>query len=425
MASIRERRSKQGEKTWAVLYRHGGKQTSTTFETAQAASDFKSLIDLIGVDKALATQAVDTSSGLTVNDLFDRWIAWKATTDVTARTLKDYRRDYDNWVRDKLGHRHADTIDELDVQGWVDWMAGRLDPKSVGDRHMILGSMFRFGVARSRRLVEHNPCLETQLPSKKKKAPKGFTRTEWEAMHAWGAEHEPDADDLLLFVVSTGWRFSEVTPLIPAAVEDYGDRVAHLPDGREVLIPVVFVSVLGVHRRDEDDRTVYVDREGKSHAAIRRANLPPAAARMIRRRLVGKGPADLVFTNRHGSQWRSNNFLDREFQNILDGAGITKTKGMGPHYLRHSQVGMLDHAGVSLAKMQRRIGHENISTTLGVYGGMIDNSLSDEELLALDEQIAGTSVENAIVQGEVVSPRAVVAGTPVRPDGDSATAPPR
>ena len=408
MASIRERHSKQGETTWAVLYRVGGKQASKTFETAQAAADFKQLIDLIGVDKALATLAVDApGSSLTVDGLFEQWIEWKATTEVTARTLKDYRRDYTNWVQPRLGHRHADLLDELDVQQWVDWMAGRLDPKSVGDRHMILGSMFRFGAARSRRLVPQNPCLETQLPSKKKKAPRGFTRAEWAAMHAWGREHAPDGDDLLLFIASTGWRFSETTPLTPAAVEDYGDRAVRLDDGSEVMVPVVFVSVLGVHRRDEDDRIVYVDREGKSHAAIRRANLPPEAARMIRRRVVGKGVGDLVFTNAHGSQWRSNNFLDRDFRRILEGAGITKTPGMGPHFLRHTQVGFLDHAGVSLAKMQRRIGHENIATTIGVYGGMIDNSLSDEELLALDEQIAGPQepdgriVSGVVVRGEI------------------------
>jgi len=403
MATVRERQSKAGIRTYAVLYRHGGKQASKTFETEKAAEKFRDLVNLIGPDKALATLGSQQQNGITVSELFDRWIAWKADTKVTARTLKDYRRDYDNWIRGKLGHRHAETVDELDVQAWVDWMAGRLDPKSVGDRHMILGSMFKFGSARSRRLVTHNPCLETQLPSKKKKAPKGFSLVEWAAMHAWGAEHAPDADDLLLFLAATGWRFSEATPLTPAAVEDYGDQVVTI-DGREVVVPQVWVSVRGVHRRDEDDRIVYVDGEGKSQAAVRRINLPPEAARMIRRRIVGKGPGDLIFTNSRGSQWRSNNFNERDFARILKGAGIAKVKGMGPHFLRHTQVGMLDRSGVSLAKTQRRIGHENISTTLGVYGGMIDNSLSVDELVRLDVLVSPQRDRaGEIVRGEVVT----------------------
>lgn len=404
MASVRERQSKAGVTTYAVLYRYGGKQGSKTFETRKAAEKFEALIDALDGDvgKALATLGTQQSNGLKVDDLFDRWIAWKATTGVTARTLKDYRRDYDNWVRPKFGRRTAGTLDEIDVQAWVDDMASRLDPKSVGDRHVILSGMYRYGSARSRRLVEHNPCMETQLPSKKKKAPKGFTLAEWSAMYAWAREHEPEAADLLLFLASTGWRFSEATPLTPAAVEDYGDAVVSV-NGEQVVVPQVWVSVLGVHRRDDEDRIVYVDGEAKSQAGVRRINLPPAAAQMVRRRIVGRGPSDLLFTNSRGNRWHSNNFLEREFQRILDGAGIAKVPGMGPHYLRHTQVGVLDRAGVSLAKTQRRIGHENISTTLGVYGGMIDNSLSVEELVRMDALVAPERMGGPVVSGEVVA----------------------
>ena len=393
MVSIRERHSKAGETTYAALFRRGGQQKSRTFATAKAADDFKKHADLLGLEAALAALEPQALSGPTVDDLFARWIEWKEGTDVTERTLKDYRRDYANWIGPAFGHRPADGIDELDVQQWVDRIAKKLDPKSVGDRHMILGSMYRFGAAKSRRIVTQNPCEETQLPSKRRKAPKGFTPDQWLRMHEWGRVHEPDADDLLLLLQSTGWRFSEATPLTPAAVEDHGDH--------DLGVPILFVSVLGVHRRDAADRIVYVDGEGKSHAAIRRVNLPPEAARMMRRRLVGKGPEDLLFTNRHGSQWRSNNFIDREFARILAGAGITKTPGMGPHYLRHSHVAALDRAGVSLAKTQRRIGHESITTTLGVYGGMIDNSLTVEELLRLDA-VTATEAARQVVSGEVV-----------------------
>lgn len=397
---MRKRVSKAGEVTYAVLFREGGKQKSKTFQAApkphkpeKFAADFMALVDVLGPTKALTTIAAQESSGLTVNELFDKWIEWKKTTSVTARTIRDYGRDYDNSIRRPLGQRAADSIDELDVQAWVDKIAATLDPKTVGDRHMILGSMYKFGSARSRRLVSHNPCHETQLPSKKKKAAKGFTLAEWDAMHAWGRKNSPDADDLLLFISDTGWRFSEATPLTPAGIEDHGD-VEH--QGR--AIPIVFVSVLGVHRIDENDRVIYVEGEGKSQAAMRRINLPPESARMIRRRMVGKGVGDLIFTNEHGGQWRSSTFVARYFDPILKGAGIEKKKGMGPHFLRHSHVGKLDRAGVSLAKTQRRIGHENISTTLGVYGGMIDNTLSVDELVALDEM----SAQPAVVAGEVV-----------------------
>lgn len=404
MASIRAHTSKKGATTYAVIYRLHGTQTSTTFDAApkpakpdKYAADFKTLVEILGAEKALATIASEAAGGLTVDELFETWIEWKASTQITARTLKEYRRDYANWIAPHLGGRAASSVDELDVQKWVDAIAGRLDPKTVGDRHMILGSMYRFGSAKSRRLVDHNPCQETQLPSKTRKAVKGFSIPQWEVMHEWAARHEPDADDLLVFVASTGWRFSECTPLTPAAVEDQGDVEL---DG--TVLPLVWVSVLGVHRRGADDKVFYAEGLGKSQAAMRRVNLPAEAARMVRRRLVGLGVNDLVFTNRNGTQWRSNNFLDREFARILEGAGIEKTKGMGPHFLRHTHVGMLDRAGVSVAKTQRRIGHENLSTTFGVYGGMIDNSLSPAELVKLNAQLSSEPAARQVVAGDVV-----------------------
>lgn len=397
---MRERVTKQGETTFQVLFRHAGKQRSQTFTTRDQATRFVQMVDLLGAGRALAElNSADNAPRLTVDGLAERYFEWKAgTREITDRTLKDYRRDYTNWISPALGAHPADAVDELDVQAWVDKMSARgLSAKSIQDRHSILSSIYKFGSARTRKLVTHNPCLETQLPVKRKTAPKGFTLPQWHALHSWASEHEPDAADLMLFLVLTGWRFSEVTPLTVAAVEDYGDN----SNG----VPQVWVAVLGVHRRDANDKTIYVEGEGKTDAATRRINLPPSAAQMVRRRCAGKPPSALVFTNRQGKQWRANNFNEREFQRCLDGAGITKTTGMGPHYFRHTQVAGLDRAKVSMPKIQRRIGHENITTTMGVYGGMIDNSLTDAELLALDAMFAPAphpAIDGPVVVGELV-----------------------
>lgn len=400
MASVRQR----GPNRFQVLYRIDGKQASKTFADAKQAKKLAALIDLLGPEKGLREMYGDddqATNRLTVDELFEKWHAWKATTKVTPRTLKDYRRDYDNHIRRHLGHRHADSVDEVDVQKWIDTISALLDPKSVADKHMVLSGMFKFGSARTRRLVPHNPCGETQLPKKAKKQPKGFTLAEWEAIRSWAVAHEPDAADLLIFIASTGWRFSEVTPLTVAAIEDYGDREVEI-GGVLHVVPDVFASVLGVHRRDEHDRIVFAEGVAKSKAGMRRINLPGPAAEVIRRRIVGKGPSDLVFTNKRGNQWRSTNFLAREFAAILEGAGIEKVEGMGAHFLRHSQVMMLDRSGVSAAKMQRRIGHENISTTFDTYGGMIDNTLSPEELVRLGSLVAPPPASGQIVAGDIV-----------------------
>ena len=96
VASVRERVSKRGETTYAVLFRHGGKQTSETFPGRREAEKFRQLVELIGPAEALARlNGTDSPAGYTLDDLAEKYLTWKAS-DVTDRTLADYRRDYEN-----------------------------------------------------------------------------------------------------------------------------------------------------------------------------------------------------------------------------------------------------------------------------------------------------------------------------------------
>jgi integrase len=385
---MRERVSKQGETTYAVLFRLDGKQTSETFLEPKTAEDFRALVDLIGARDALARlNGHDASEALTVDDLAERYFEWKQP-DLTPRSLGDYRRDYDNWIRPWFGHRLAAHIDERDVQKWVDHMKRTLDPKTVRGHHILLGAIYRYAAARSRRLVQQNPCAETQLPKVKRKPPKGFTMREWQDFYAANSGTHPDAADLALFLVLTGWRWSEAAALPVGAVEDYGDQM--------------YVTVTQVNRRDAALKFVLVA-DAKTYESVRRIEVTPATARLIRRRIAGKAATDLVFTNAEGRRWYQQNFLNRTWTAMLKAAGLPH-QGDGrktPHALRHTHVAMLDRAGATLPQMSRRAGHSNIQTTVNVYGGMIDN-IGTQVLTNLDAMALPTDAAGAIVSGEVV-----------------------
>lgn len=401
MASIRERTSSKGETTWSVLFRHGGKQTSKAFSDPDAAEEFKILVDTAGPDRALKflkDDSEDTSAGLTVADLAEQFLDWKGPR-VTERTEADYRRDTKNWILPRLGRLDATQVDERDVQRWVDWMEPRLSPKSVGDKHMLLGQMFDFGRAKSRRLVDHNPCRETELPKKKKGGtPKGTTAPEFRALLA-GAERNPDARDLILYLGETGWRFSEATALAVRDVED---------DGQDV-----WVTVTRVTRLDGKGKQYVAEDEAKSAAAFRRIRMFPDTAAMLRRRVIGKGPGDLVFTNSRGRHWNQNTFLRETWPRIVARAELGDGRRPTPHWLRHMHVAVLAAARVPMHEIQRRIGHENYSTTVGVYGGMIGD-ISDDALAAAAALMAGerhapgvAPTVTGMVVGEVLALEAV------------------
>lgn len=384
MASIRERSTRNG-RTWSVLFRHGGKQTSLTFDTRKAATEFKALVDALGPDRALKALEADHDDRITLDELAERFLEWKAR-DVNPRTLNDYRRDYRNWISPWLGHRAAELIDEGDVQKLVDHMASKLAPKSVADRHMLLHSIYQYGRAKSRRLVTHNPCLETELPKRRKKPPKGLTVPEFRAILDAARRRNPAAADLILFLGETGWRWSEGAALAVVDVEDDGDDV--------------WVTVGAVFRIDANWRQVRQEDEAKSYRAFRRIRLFPQSAEIVRRRVTGRAPGDLVFTNTRGRQWSQNTFLRETWPGILRDAGLYQgpRQSPTPHWLRHMHVAVLGAAGVPMQEIQRRIGHESITTTINVYGGMIGD-LSDETLAAASAIMDGRRTAPSIAPG--------------------------
>jgi integrase len=386
MASIRERESKSGERTWAVLFRHGTRQASKTFATPKAAAGFKTLVENYGADRALKMLTDhEEAGGITVAELAEKYLEWKGR-DVTDRTLTDYRRDVTNWILPWLGHKSAEQVDESDVQGWVDHMRTRLAPKSVADRHMLLHSMYDFGRAKSRRLVTHNPCLETELPARAKRTKrKGTTVPEFRALLASAAHRNPDAHDLILYLGETGWRWSEGAPLDVRDVEDYEDGV--------------WVDMTRVFRLDKHGRQFIAEGEAKSEAGFRRIRMFPETTAMLRRRLVGKRPGDLVFTNSRGRPWNQNTFLRETWPRIEADAGLDRH--VTPHMLRHMHVAVLAASGVPMHEIQRRIGHEHYSTTVDVYGSMIGD-IGDDALARAGEIMAGRRSAPTIAPGNIV-----------------------
>ncbi len=382
MASVRERTSTGRPTVYSVLYRHGGKQTSKTLYTRKAADRLAELINLVGVERGLGLfneEQPGRPRSITLDELAARWFEHKRR-DLTPRALADYRRDYANWIAGPLGHREAGAIAEMDVQDWVDRDLAALSAKTVADRHALLHGILAWGAAKKRGLVPSNPCLETDLPKRTRKPPKGLTWPEWVALRDAALRVDEDVADLILFLGTTGWRIGEATALRVGAVDDSG--------------PQMYVSMSHVNRKGEG-----LVEGAKSAAGQRRIRMLPDCAAMLRRRIVGKGPGDLVFTNSRSPTglWEPSTFRNRWWVKVVKEAGLEDRKPT-PHWLRHTHVLLCHLAGVPLAEIQRRIGHEDIRTTINVYGRMIDD-MDDATANRLDAISSGAGLP---VLGEVL-----------------------
>lgn len=389
MASVRERTTDGGQRTWAVLFRQGKKQRSKTFRSEKKAVDFKILVDRFGPDEALdlLQRTAPEQRGITLDELARQWLAAKKP-DVTPNIWRGYQRDYENWIEPWLGHKDALRVTERDVQALVDHMRKTLSPKSVGDRHAILHQIYKWGSAKSRGLVDHNPCRETELPKRIKKPPKGLRLPELHALLDAGEKGDRDAADVVAFMAGTGWRISEAIALTAGAVEDDG--------------AAVYVTMDRVQRR-----LVGFTEGGKSTASIgRRLRVLGPAVGVLRRRMVGLGMNDLVFTYHNAryphlpaQPWTQTTFRHRRWPALVAAAGLSD-RSPTPHWLRHTHVAVCHAAGLSLAEIQRRLGHEDIQTTINIYGRMIDD-MNDQAAARLDLLLTPKPAAEQIVQGRV------------------------
>jgi integrase len=348
---------KRGHVRWSVRFRLDRKQCQESFDTKQAALAFCS--DIETRDAHYALRVLHETEAQTTDDLDTiaaEFFEWKATRVRSDRTIADYRRDYRKWIQPEFGARRAGSIIEKDVQAWVDGMHSKLAPKSIGDRHALLHSIYDYACHPNRRLVDHNPCIGTDLPTRQKKPPKGLHPNEWRALHGALTTIDPDAADLALFLLASGWRISEAMALTAWDVEDY-------PNG-------MYVSMGHVLRRNAAGQHVVVQ-EGKGEASLRRIQLDPDAAAMVRRRLAKVTDGGLIFTTAAGGQWHYSNFLNRAWKPAVKAANLTR--GPSPHWLRHTAVFWMALSGASLPELQSRIGHASITTTINVYGSMLQD----------------------------------------------------
>lgn len=347
--------AKDGRVTYRVRFRHNKQGCSETFDTLKSARAFCSDIDTRDARYALRVlHDVEREATTTIDAIAEAFFTWKATRVRSDRTVADYRRDYKNWIHPTFGARAAGSVDESDVQAWVDTMIGKLSAKSVIDRHVILHSIYGYALAPSRRLVEHNPCIGTDLPKRHKGQPKGLKPAEWAALFAALHVIDSDAADLALFLLATGWRWSEGAALSAYDVWTEGGST--------------YVTVSHVVRRNAAGQHAIVE-DTKSDAGQRRIAVDADCAAMLARRLGRVSGDGLVFTTGSGAQLHYSNFRRDAWDPAVAAANLARKPS--PHWLRHTHVVWMAMSGASLPELQSRIGHESIKTTIDVYGRML------------------------------------------------------
>ena len=131
----------------------------------------------------------------------------------------------------------------------------------------------------------------------------------------------------------------------------------------------------------------------KTRKSRRRVTLAAVLVDLLRELSAGKAPGELVFCALMGGELRSATWYEDRWKpaiKLANARGLRVSPRV--HDLRHTHAAWLISAGVPLPVIQQRLGHESITTTVDVYGGLLPQA-----------HAAADAAINAALSGQVIS----------------------
>jgi integrase len=364
MASIREHTRKDGLTSYYVLWRDKGTQTSRGFDDKSEALRFKAFLDANGQSLTLAVKAARSAKGEgpTVAEAIHEHIA--GLTGVEDRTREDYRREARLHIVPELGAVKVKQLTRRRVREWINALekAGA-SPKSISNRHGLLSAAMATAVEDGVRA--DNPCRGIRLPEKDRRDDKERF-LEVEEYRLLLAQFEPQWVPLVELLAGTGARWSEATALnVDDVVLDA--KVPH------VVIDKAWKRHPG---------NVFRVSRPKSRRANRDVTIDAGLAETLAPLVEGREPGEFLIQNAtETGPLLYSNFQSRQWTDAVV-ASMTKSPGnprplrFKPkiHSLRHSHASWLLAEGVDIYTVSRRLGHESVTTTTGIYGHLSHKS---------------------------------------------------
>ena len=367
-------RLKSGEIVHRVQYRVDGSVVTDTFATQKAGDEYGALVERVG-GKAARDVLRRRREGAAQAPTLEQWTTTylDPASGILTGIQPGTRRGYERMSRaflPVLGEYPLDTITSDDIGRWVHWQEAqqsgsrtgqKIAPKTVANYRALLSNIF--AAAKKRDLITRNPVEGVRITKGQSREGVFLTPHEFARI----LEHTPKHyQPLLVFMVYTGTRWGEATALTWGDI-NLSKRTPTASINKAWKKGVDGVPVLGVPKSQKGRRTLPLNSKVVAYLPAQRQN------------------DQLVFHGVEGGRLWYGMFNTRIWKRAVEKANIGKQPNI--HDLRHTYASWLLADGAPLNVVQSKLGHENIETTVGVYGHLAPGA--DEDVVRLLDALSG------------------------------------
>ncbi|MCM1964917.1 site-specific integrase [Streptomyces sp. G1] len=423
MAYVAPRKNSSGEITsYQVKWRLGGGRTAPQqverFKDEPSAEVFRDAVKAAGEQwPAGWVKGVGyvEEEDLDAQYVFDAY----ARASIAARTgiEEHYRhailREYETYLKPTFGTadvRSPKDFCKRTVGAWVNAMAETMlwsgdkrkpmSPKTIRNLHGLLSSILKEATEEEPPLRARNPCELTALP---RIDDDGVEAGDEDMTFLLPAEVEaiavqfrvPEGAKLTRDKYATGARWGEISALARKHVfleQSYGHPKVKIARAWKRKVGGGFY--LGKPKSKRSRRTIRIP------LSVWQGYLDAG--------LEDLGPEDLIYHNGQGDRlpyWMYYGWFMDAVERAHRAGTLPAEKHPTPHDLRHSHAAALISKGHSLTYVQRRLGHESITTTSDRYGHLLPQA-DDDAMETIEESLH----PGGVPVGAVVLPAQAEAG---------------
>lgn len=360
MPGIEQRHLANGEVRHVVRVRDldRGRYSSATFATRPEAERFVRDCDDRGAAWALAEyhRAKDAEDELTL----DQWaeIHFEALTKPSQATVRRYRRIYAESWRPHLGHMRLSQIERVHIAAALNKTRG--SDKTLKNKWAVLTHMLKMAVQDGK--IGRSPTVGVGLPertSHETEEHRYLTHAEfWAVVDATPPYWRP----LVITLGGTGIRWGELAALTVGDVDTENGAL----------------RITKAEKQDPDNPSKTIVGPPKTKKGRRTVSLPRDVLDVLEPLLEGRKRTDRLFLPPNGGPLRHRTFYrDIWLKKSVGQSGIREPYPR-LHDLRHSHVAWLIAINTHPSVIQRRLGHEKITTTLDTYGHLLPEMAAAE-----------------------------------------------